>query len=382
MRIRRCVFLACVTAVVVATALEGCGGGGTTTTGDACVATPACSRAVAPTPAEQQACTATANDPTCGSLFRTMKECQTFYARCTSSGSFSSSATNAYCKDSVTAYTACRGDAGVDAGCRLRTCSQAGANCGEIDNGCGTKIACGACTNGQNCIVNATTGVGRCGCQCDPTWCGTLTACNTTVTCPTNCVAPQFCGGGGIANRCGCSPSGALGPLTATSMTTATIAVEAGTTPNWSSPTNARVSDNSVATAPMTVGATTQYLVALSFNASVPAGATIAGITVQVERASTAGLATADNAVYLVKGTTIQVAGENKAAAGAWPVTETTATYGGPTDLWGNTWTVADVNAGGFGVAFSATYTGVNGNESARVDSIRVTVHFTGVPCN
>lgn len=165
-------------------------------------------------------------------------------------------------------------------------------------------------------------------------------------------------------------------------MTTATISVEAGTTTTCSSPTNARASDNSVATASMVVGSTTQYLVALSYNAAVPTGATIAGITVQVERSSSAGLATTDNAVHLVKGTQILSAADNKAAAGTWPIAEATVTYGGPTDLWGSTWTVAEVNAGGFGVAFSAMYAGATGNESARVDSIRVTVHYSGVPCN
>ena len=73
---------------------------------------------------------------------------------------------------------------------------------------------------------------------------------------------------------------------------------------------------------------------------------------------------------------------DNKAMPGVWSVAETTQTYGGPSDLWGSTWTPAEINAGGFGVAFAATYTGATGSEAARVDAIRVTVHYAGLACN
>jgi hypothetical protein len=212
--------------------------------------------------------------------------------------------------------------------------------------------------------------------------CGTLVACGTTITCPVTCTAPQWCGGGGVANRCGCAPSGSVGPLSPTSVTTSAIPLDGGAQTSWISAPNARASDNTYATASMAPNQTTQYLVALSFNLGLPPNAVIEGIVVQVERSSSAGLATADAAVYLVKNTQIQTAGENKAQTGVvWPVTEATVSYGGPTDKWGNTWTAADINAGGFGVAFAATYTGQTGSEQARVDSIRVVVHYSGVTC-
>jgi hypothetical protein len=72
----------------------------------------------------------------------------------------------------------------------------------------------------------------------------------------------------------------------------------------------------------------------------------------------------------------------NRAAVGIiWPTTLETVTYGGPTDKWGGEWTPADINAGGFGVALAATYTGQTGSEQARVNSILVTVHYSGVVC-
>ncbi len=380
MRIGRLIVFAGLSFGITATALEGCGSSSTSTQ-DVCAQTVVCPKATPPNALDTQACQAQVADPSCGSAFRAMKECQTYKAKCNATtGLVDTSGTNSICSTEISQYQICAktSDAGPEA-CKARTCSQANANCGEIDNGCGQKITCGSCTNGQTCGGG---GVNRCGCACDPSWCGTLQACNTTITCPSNCVAPQFCGGGGIANRCGCAPSGTLGPFSATSVSTATITLEAGAQTSWSGATNARLPDNSYATALMNPGSTTQYLVALSFNVNLPAGAVVQGITVNIERSSTSGLATADYAVYLVKNTQIQFTGDNKAQTSlVWTTTDTSASYGGPTDKWGNTWTAADVTAGGFGVALAATYIGQTGSESARVDAIQVQVHYNGVSC-
>lgn len=380
MRLGRLIVFAGLTGLVTLTALEGCGSGTSSTSADVCSSAPACAKGAVPSISAQTECSRQLNNAACGTAFKAMKECQTYRSKCTSSGSFSSSLTNTECRPEITAYNLCNsgGDAGPD-GCRVRTCSQANASCGEVDNGCGVPINCGTCSNGQTCGGGGSPN--RCGCACDPSWCGTLTACNTTVTCPTTCTAPQFCGGGGIANRCGCTPAGTVGPQVSASVTTAVITLDGGSQTNWSNATGARLTDTSYANATMIPGATTQYLVALSFGTMLPAGAIIDGITVNVDRYSSAGLATVDYAVQLVKGTQIQTAGDNKAAVGNWPSAKATATYGGPTDKWGSTWTAADVSAGGFGVALAATYNGQTGTEQARVDSIRVTVHYSGVVC-
>lgn len=381
MRVGRWLAFAGVTGLITLTALGGCSSGGGGSSNDLCGTAPACAKSTVPSTSSQIDCTQKLNDAKCGAQFKAMKECQTFRAQCTSTGSYSSTNTNLVCATEVNAYNDCNrlGDAGPD-GCRVRTCSQANANCGEVDNGCGVMMNCGTCTNGQTCGGGGSPN--RCGCQCDPSWCGTLAACNTTITCPNTCTAPQFCGGGGVANRCGCTPAGTVGPLTSTSVTTAIIQLDGGSQQSWSNAAGARTSDSSYASASMTVGSTTQYLVALSYGATLPAGATVDGITVEIERSATAGLATSDYAVHLVKGTQIQSAADNKANVGLnWPTTEATATYGGPTDKWGNTWTAADINAGGFGVALSARYTGATGSEQARVDAIRVTVAYSGVNC-
>lgn len=381
MRFSRLVYFAFATASITTFGLQGCGDGNTVT-GDVCSAAAACKNAPIPTQSQIDQCNVQLKNVQCGEQFRLYKECITYRAKCTTSGSLDSSGTSTGCRAEQTAYSQCTAgmtDGGLVDGCKPRTCAQASANCGEIDNGCGQKIQCGTCTSGQTCGGGGSPN--RCGCACDPTWCGTLSACGTTITCPSVCQAPQYCGGGGIANRCGCTPSGALGPLTSAQVSTSIIPLDGGTQVSWSNPAGARTSDSSYASAPMATGAQTQFLVALSYGATLPATAVVDGITVQVERSATGGIATVDNAVHLVKNTQILSAADNKASNLTWGAAETTVSYGGPTDKWGSTWTAAEINQGGFGVAFSAKYIGVNGNETARVDAIRVTVHYSGVAC-
>ena len=49
------------------------------------------------------------------------------------------------------------------------------------------------------------------------------------------------------------------------------------------------------------------------------------------------------------------VSGDNKSTGAALPTSETTTSFGGVSDLWGNTLTVAKVNASDFGVVVSIT---------------------------
>lgn len=89
---------------------------------------------------------------------------------------------------------------------------------------------------------------------------------------------------------------------------------------------------------------------ATNYGFNIPAGATINGITVQINRegsANTLGLGVRDSVVKLVKGGT--VVGTNKAVTGTtWGTTFSTVTYGGTNDLWGTTWTPSDINSANF----------------------------------
>ncbi len=138
----------------------------------------------------------------------------------------------------------------------------------------------------------------------------------------------------------------------------------------WVSPQEADTSDG-VLTTTSPGGLPTQFLKATSFGFSIPSPAQITGIEVSVERASVAGTIV-DSAVRIVKGGV--VGATDRALPGAWPTgAAVTVVYGNSSDLWGETWTPADVNAAGFGAAISVT----DGFDAAGVDHISVTVHYT-----
>ena len=65
-------------------------------------------------------------------------------------------------------------------------------------------------------------------------------------------------------------------------------------------------------------------------------------------------------------------------------ITETVQTYGGPTDLWGTTWTDTDINGSGFGVSTIVYISRPEGAEPATnpsistVDQVYVTIYYTG----
>jgi hypothetical protein len=78
----------------------------------------------------------------------------------------------------------------------------------------------------------------------------------------------------------------------------------------------------------------------------------------------------------LVKGGVI--GGTNRAAGGGWPANDAYSSYGGSADLWGRTWSAADINNSNFGVAVSATVSAglVALTMNTLVDHIRITVYF------
>ena len=81
-----------------------------------------------------------------------------------------------------------------------------------------------------------------------------------------------------------------------------------------------------------------------------------------------------DSNVVLLKGGA--PAGSNYADTGSiWGTTDATIAYGTSADLWGTTWTAAEVNASNFGVRFSARNVG-SASTTASLDSITVTVSY------
>jgi hypothetical protein len=163
--------------------------------------------------------------------------------------------------------------------------------------------------------------------------------------------------------------------------TTNTKATSGSTANNWT------VGSSSVGIGPTTTAANTNTFKITGLGLSVPAGATIKGITVSVNRAANRANAISDVTVQLLKagvGT-----GSNKAAAGFWPFTTGSNVYTVPTsggvrqnygannDLWGTTWSVAEVTAANFGVQFVANNASTRTTTGALVFPITVTVTYT-----
>lgn len=146
---------------------------------------------------------------------------------------------------------------------------------------------------------------------------------------------------------------------------------------SWSNPGNAEISGDIRAIADLDDNEVSRYLKATDFDFAIPAGATIDGIKVEVEKSAQNTNRIKDSSVRIVKGGVIGAT--NKAdLANFWGTSDAYTTYGSPTDTWGLAWTPADINASDFGVAFAAKKDTTSGNEyEARVDHIRITVYYT-----
>jgi len=144
---------------------------------------------------------------------------------------------------------------------------------------------------------------------------------------------------------------------------------------DWTSPTNCWLSDDNYAFVTFTAfDEQSDGLRANDFGFSIPSGATIDGIVVTVERLCTEPDAVNDASAYIVKGGS--TTGTNK-AGGNWSDGGETASYGGAADLWGTTWTTAQINASDFGFQIQAQDNGTFGSETAYVDHITITVYYT-----
>ncbi len=145
----------------------------------------------------------------------------------------------------------------------------------------------------------------------------------------------------------------------------------------WSNPGNITSSDNTYATCPGDSISATQshYLVATNFGFSIPAGATIDGIVVEWERydGNVPGEAVADNSVMIAQGGLIGT-GSNLSTGALWATSDQYDSFGSSTELWGLSWTVADINASDFGASLAPD---VNAFAVASVDHCRITVYYT-----
>jgi hypothetical protein len=170
-------------------------------------------------------------------------------------------------------------------------------------------------------------------------------------------------------------------PLSATS-TQATMSTSGSTNFNWLTTVSTNNPSGTAAgfyeNTPNTGNTNTLLIKALGFN--VPAGATIKGIEVDVYRGALRSNAVTDVTVQLLKAGV--AAGSNKATGGFWPFIPPPTVqvgsfqfnvdyrvpgtggieqvYGGPTDMWGTSWTPTDINDAGFGIQIVANQASTN----------------------
>ncbi|MEN9323885.1 MAG: hypothetical protein RL699_1665 [Bacteroidota bacterium] len=185
--------------------------------------------------------------------------------------------------------------------------------------------------------------------------------------------------------------AGGTGSFTATAICNAITgltsgAKDAGTAVNatgvgtvaWGTPGNITAAGTPYATMSVAANATTNYLRATNYGFTIPANATIQGISVSINKSSsgTTSPFLRDNVVSLVKAGTIQTT--NKALTGTnWSNSGlAVVNYGGAADLWATTWTPADLNNANFGVVLAASNSNANAR-TATVDYIRVTVSYS-----
>jgi Tfp pilus assembly protein PilX len=152
----------------------------------------------------------------------------------------------------------------------------------------------------------------------------------------------------------------------------------AATGTSWGTPSNVYTSNSSYTTYTVPTNGTSNNLDVTGFGFSIPTSAIIKGISVSVDRHGPASPSNSlrDNTLYLLKaGAT---SGSSKANTGSyWGTSDSTPSYGSSSDLWGTTWTAAQVNASNFGVRLSVKNYNTSTTSVASVDSISVTVTYT-----
>src|SRR5688572_9880842 len=174
-----------------------------------------------------------------------------------------------------------------------------------------------------------------------------------------------------------CVASGPRNPGSSTS------ASYAGSDFAFSNASSTLASDNNRAVASATLfllSGQTENLRAVNFGFSIPPTSIICGIQADVQKMADdinflLGSYVTDLSVRLLKNGT--VTDSNAAKAALWSETEIYSTYGGSSNLWGTTWSVADINASNFGLSFSANINGIVGLlPEVLINHIRITVYY------
>jgi hypothetical protein len=166
------------------------------------------------------------------------------------------------------------------------------------------------------------------------------------------------------------------------------VSVSPGDHP-WSDPDNAKASDDSYASAaaPPNPPSSSYRLKATNYGFSIPSGATVRGIQVDVERHKDSQTYSRvyDLEILIVKSDGSLGASNKANTVTNWPWSDATRSYGGATDLWGEVWGPADIDNSNFGVVVRVSFSwdgsyGGSPTVTAYVDYVSVTVYYDPPP--
>lgn len=151
-----------------------------------------------------------------------------------------------------------------------------------------------------------------------------------------------------------------------------------GSGTDWDNPSNITAEDSNYAYADINKnGGLSDYLRATNFSFSVPSGATVDGVEVQIHKEGETSVQY-DEYVYLVEGGSIISGCENKAQSTPWPeTTPATSTYGGTSDTWSCSLSDTIVNSSTFGVQIMAEHQGLTNRRWVAVYWIKIKVYYT-----
>ncbi len=145
----------------------------------------------------------------------------------------------------------------------------------------------------------------------------------------------------------------------------------------WTSSSNVYSSNNVRATATLAASAQSPNLDVTGFGFNLPTGSTIVGIEATIERMASNSNSIEDYDVFLLKGGA--PSGSDKASTTDWTTSDSTRTYGTSSDLWGTTWTEAQVEASNFGLRLKALNLTAS-SRTASVDHVTIRVYYQPLP--
>jgi prepilin-type N-terminal cleavage/methylation domain-containing protein len=124
---------------------------------------------------------------------------------------------------------------------------------------------------------------------------------------------------------------------------------------NWNNVNNVKIDDTSYSDTSGSTGSQSSTINSSNFGFNIPTGSTITGIKAEFNKYAIGTSGNHDNSIFIIKSNGM-FGSLNKSTGSAWPITETYVSYGGPSDLWGETWTAEDINNTNFGVAISLIF--------------------------